>query len=135
MSSSPMRPTWSRPPRSAVQAIFRNSGQVCVAGSRLLVEASVHDAFAERVAALAGAMRVGNPLLLETEAGAVNSEAQLGKDLDHARRAEAEGARLLTGGNRVLEETGGFYMAPTVFGMCGPGWHWRARRCSARCWG
>jgi 4-(gamma-glutamylamino)butanal dehydrogenase len=114
-------PDLEKAARVAVQAMFRNSGQVCVAGSRLLVEASVHDAFAERVAALAGTMRVGNPLLLETEAGAVNSAAQLGKDLDHARRAEAEGARLLTGGNRVLEETGGFYMAPTVFGDVRPG--------------
>lgn len=95
--------------------IFRNSGQVCVAGSRLLVERSIHEEFAEKVAGIAAKMRVGDPLLLTTEAGAVSSEAQLRKNLGHAEQAVAEGARLRAGGARILEETGGFYMQPTVF--------------------
>ncbi len=60
-------------------------------------------------------MKVGDPLLLTTEAGAVSSEAQLAKDLGFAEQALCEGARLRTGGRRILAETGGFYMEPTVF--------------------
>jgi len=103
--------------------IFRNSGQVCVAGSRLLVEESIHDDFVARVAAIAAAMRVGDPLDLATEAGAVASEDQLSKNLDFVRRAEAEGGRLVTGGGRILTETGGFYMRPTVFAGIRPSMH------------
>ncbi|MBZ0162635.1 MAG: aldehyde dehydrogenase [Notoacmeibacter sp.] len=95
--------------------IFRNSGQVCVAGSRLLVERSIHKAFAAKVAEIAASMKVGDPLDLSSQAGAVSSADQLAKDLRYAEAAAAEGAELLTGGRRVLEETGGYYMAPTVF--------------------
>ncbi|NOV19597.1 aldehyde dehydrogenase [Ensifer adhaerens] len=95
--------------------IFRNSGQVCVAGSRLLVERSIHEAFTEKVAAIAANMKVGDPLLLTTEAGAISSEIQFKKNLGFAEQAIAEGARLRAGGKRILEETGGFYMRPTIF--------------------
>ncbi|KSV91138.1 aldehyde dehydrogenase [Sinorhizobium sp. GL28] len=101
--------------RISAYGIFRNSGQVCVAGSRLLVERSIHEAFAEKVAAIAAGMKVGDPLLLSTEAGAISSSAQLSKNLDFVREAEVEGARLRWGGKRILEETGGYYMQPTVF--------------------
>ncbi|NKK56194.1 aldehyde dehydrogenase family protein [Rhizobium leguminosarum bv. viciae] len=95
--------------------IFRNSGQVCVAGSRLLVERSIHEAFAERISAIAEKIKVGDPLLLSTESGAISSEIQLEKDLGFADQALSEGARLRTGGGRILQDTGGFYMQPTVF--------------------
>ena len=95
--------------------IFRNSGQVCVAGSRLLVEKAIHEEFASRVADLASRIKLGDPLLLTTETGAIASEIQLRKDIGFAEQALSEGAVLRTGGSRVLEETGGFYMQPTVF--------------------
>jgi gamma-glutamyl-gamma-aminobutyraldehyde dehydrogenase len=95
--------------------IFRNSGQVCVAGSRLLVERSIHEEFSEKVSTIAGGMKLGDPLQLTTEAGAISSEIQLTKDLGYADQALSEGAKLRTGGKRILEETGGFYMQPTVF--------------------
>ncbi|WP_434714298.1 aldehyde dehydrogenase (plasmid) [Rhizobium sp. YTUHZ045] len=101
--------------RISAYGIFRNSGQVCVAGSRLLVEKSIHEAFSEMVAGIAAAMEVGDPLLLSTEAGAVSSEIQLQKDLGHVAQALSEGAQLRTGGSRILEETGGYYMRPAVF--------------------
>ncbi len=101
--------------KTAAYGIFRNSGQVCVAGSRLLVERSIHKEFAERVAAIAAQIKVGDPLDLTTEAGAVASEVQLHKNLEHVARAQAQGAELRTGGNRILEDTGGYFMAPTVF--------------------
>ncbi|MBZ7926827.1 aldehyde dehydrogenase [Ensifer adhaerens] len=101
--------------RISAYGIFRNSGQVCVAGSRLLVERSIHETFADKVAAIAASMKVGDPLLLSTEAGAISSEAQLAKNLEFVGEAEAEGATLRWGGKRILEESGGTYMQPTVF--------------------
>ncbi len=101
--------------RVSAAGIFRNSGQVCVAGSRLLVERRVAEAVIAMLAAEAESMRVGDPLKLDTQAGAVASEAQLSRNLGHVATAAAEGARLVTGGRRILEETGGTYMAPTIF--------------------
>ncbi len=94
--------------------IFRNSGQVCVAGSRLLVEAAIHDEFVAEVAKAAEAMRVGDPLKVDTHIGAVNSEIQLTQNLRFVDTARAEGGKVVTGGGRILAETGGYYMAPTV---------------------
>ncbi|MBP2237525.1 gamma-glutamyl-gamma-aminobutyraldehyde dehydrogenase [Sinorhizobium kostiense] len=101
--------------RVSAHAIFRNSGQVCVAGSRLLVEKAISEEFSERVAKIAASLKVGDPLQLATEAGAIASDIQLEKDLSYAGQALAEGAVLRTGGKRILEETGGYYMQPTVF--------------------
>ena len=101
--------------KTSAFGIFRNSGQVCVAGSRLLVHASIHAAFVEKVAKIAGALKVGDPLDLGSDIGAVASAEQLKQDLAHAERASAEGAKLVTGGKRIRTETGGFYMAPTIF--------------------
>lgn len=104
----------------AAYGIFRNSGQVCIAGSRLLVEASIAEEFAAKVAKIAEGMKVGDPLDLSTEAGAINSEAQLARSLGFAERAMTEGAELLTGGARLLQETGGWFMAPTVLSNVRP---------------
>ncbi|TMV11938.1 aldehyde dehydrogenase family protein [Arenibacterium halophilum] len=90
--------------------IFRNSGQVCVAGSRLLVQASVHDEFLALLKAEAEALRVGDPLAEGTQIGAVNSEAQLARVLSFMEGA----GEIVTGGARILENTGGTYMAPTI---------------------
>ncbi len=94
--------------------IFRNAGQVCVAGSRLLVEASVHDEFVSMLAQEARKMVVGNPLSLQTQIGAVNSLRQLDGNLRFVTDAVAEGGDLVLGGNRCLADTGGYYMNPTV---------------------
>nr|WP_281502730.1 aldehyde dehydrogenase [Aliiroseovarius sp. F47248L] len=94
--------------------IFRNAGQVCVAGSRLLVEASVHDEFVEALSRHAAAMKVGDPLDLTTNIGAVNNIPQLEGNLGFVSRAVEDGATLALGGSRILEETGGYYMEPTV---------------------
>ncbi len=94
--------------------IFRNAGQICVAGSRLLVEASIHDALMEKIATFAAKMKVGDPLDLTTEMGAINSQAQLTKILAYVQKAQDEGARLLTGGAQ-LNAGAGYFMQPTVF--------------------
>ncbi len=98
----------------AAMGIFRNSGQVCVAGSRLLVEHSVHDDFVAAISAHAAALRVGDPLQLTNDIGAVNSERQLAQNLQFVETAIAEGGEVMTGGSRILPETGGYYMSPTV---------------------
>lgn len=94
---------------AVVSGIFRNAGQVCIAGSRLLVEGCIHDAFVAKVCDLAEKMRVGDPLNVETQVGALSSESHLQSVL---RRIE--GKQVATGGRRVLQETGGSYLAPTV---------------------
>ncbi len=98
----------------SAHGLFRNSGQVCIAGSRLLVERSIHDEFVEKLKAHAENMKVGDPLDPASNAGAVNSQAQLLRNLAFVEEARAAGRRIVTGGGRILEETGGFYMAPTV---------------------
>lgn len=107
-------PDLDRAAQSAAMGIFRNAGQVCVAGSRLLVEAAIHDDFVAAVVRHTQALRVGDPLDLGTQMGAVNSARQLQQNLGFVAQAIAEGGQVVTGGGRVLEETGGYYMAPTV---------------------
>jgi len=94
--------------------IFRNSGQVCVAGSRLLVQREVAEEFTTLLAAEATAMKVGNPLKLDTQAGAISSEMQLARIAGMVAQAAEQGADLVTGGARILPETGGSYFAPTI---------------------
>lgn len=63
---------------------------------------------------IAEALKIGDPLQTTTEVGAVHSETQLAQNLDFVVKAEAEGAQRLTGGQRILEDTGGTYMSPAV---------------------
>ena len=100
---------------AAVSAIFRNSGQVCVAASRLLVQSSIYDRFMSDLVAATEKLRVGDPLDLASDIGAVASKEQLQKNLAFVERAEGEGARRIRGGEPILVETGGSYMAPTIF--------------------
>ncbi|SEO97733.1 gamma-glutamyl-gamma-aminobutyraldehyde dehydrogenase [Salinihabitans flavidus] len=98
----------------SAMGIFRNSGQVCVAGSRLLVEESIHDEFVAAVARHTETLKVGDPLDLSTQIGAVNSLDQLEGNLGFIESAVAEGNTIALGGNRILQETGGYYMEPTI---------------------
>ncbi|WP_152615683.1 aldehyde dehydrogenase [Leisingera sp. ANG-M1] len=107
-------PDLAKAAKVSAAGIFRNSGQVCVAGSRLLVEASIHDEFVEMLKAETEALRVGDPLDMATQVGAVNSEVQLRQNLSFMDMARAEGGQVVTGGSRILEETGGTYMAPAI---------------------
>lgn len=95
---------------AVVTGIFRNSGQVCVAGSRLLVHDTIHDAFVEKIVGLTEKLRVGDPLDLSTQIGALSSEGHM-----HRIQEALEGANsVVSGGIQILSETGGFYMAPTI---------------------
>ncbi|MEM9047534.1 MAG: aldehyde dehydrogenase family protein [Pseudomonadota bacterium] len=99
--------------KAAVNAIFRNAGQVCVAASRLLVEAPIHTAFTDRVCALAAQMRLGDPLDLRTQSGAIASKPQMESVLAAIDRGHSEGAELRLGGRRRAGP--GFFIEPTIF--------------------
>ena len=106
--------------QAAAWGVFYNQGEVCTAASRLLVENSVRDRFVARVAEIASTIQPGDPLNLETRFGAMISERQMQTALRYIDTAAAEGARLVVGGRRVLEETGGYYVEPTVFDAVSP---------------
>jgi gamma-glutamyl-gamma-aminobutyraldehyde dehydrogenase len=97
-----------------VDSIFRNNGQVCVAASRLAVERPVYDEFMAMVKDRAEAKRVGDPLDLASDTGAMANAAQLQKVQAAIARATEEGATILTGGRTLHPETGGYYHAPTI---------------------
>ncbi|MCM2563136.1 aldehyde dehydrogenase [Lutimaribacter sp. EGI FJ00015] len=107
-------PDLEKAAKVSAMGIFRNSGQVCVAGSRLLVEQSIHDEFVQLLAKEAGKLRVGDPLNLDTHIGAINSEAQLMGNLGFVDDARKQGNTIALGGNRMLDDTGGYYMEPTI---------------------
>ncbi len=97
----------------AFHAIYFHGGQCCTAGSRLFVEAKIHDEFVERLAEKAKERKVGDPLDPATEQGPQVSREQLDKILHYVELGEKQGARLITGGERVGSK--GFYVAPTIF--------------------
>lgn len=101
--------------KTAASSIFRNSGQVCIAASRLLVQEDVHDEFVAAIVKHAKALSVGDPLNMENQIGAVTSSNQLEQNIRFVETAKSDGAYLETGGRAVLTETGGYYMEPTVF--------------------
>jgi acyl-CoA reductase-like NAD-dependent aldehyde dehydrogenase len=94
--------------------IFYNSGQTCNAGSRLVVHRSVREELVERVAALGAALAPGEPLDPTTRLGAIVDQTQLDKVLGYVGLGQEEGARLVAGGGRAREETGGYYVPPTI---------------------
>jgi len=107
--------------RGATMGIFYGKGEVCAAGSRLLVDASIRDEFIEKVAARARKMVPGDPLDPKTRLGAISSKAQLERVLNYVEIAKREGAQLVAGGARADIGTGkGFFMQPTVFASVTP---------------
>ena len=100
---------------AAAFAIFFNQGEMCSAGSRLLVQAEIKDAFLEKVQNIGRTMIPGDPLDPETKLGAIVDEAQMKRVLGYIDAGKREGADVRMGGRRVREESGGFYIEPTVF--------------------
>jgi aldehyde dehydrogenase (NAD+) len=101
----------------AAMAIFANTGQVCVAGSRLFVERSIQEEFTARVSQIAQRLRVGNSLDPNTEIGPVVSQRQLERITGYINSANEEGAQLAAGGQRITDgDLGkGYFLPPTVF--------------------
>jgi acyl-CoA reductase-like NAD-dependent aldehyde dehydrogenase len=103
--------------------IFKNKGEICNAGSRVLVHAKAYDRFVSELAERARAMVVGDPLDARTEMGAQVSSRQLETILGYVRSGRDEGARLLAGGERDTagEKARGNFVRPTVFADVTPG--------------
>jgi gamma-glutamyl-gamma-aminobutyraldehyde dehydrogenase/4-guanidinobutyraldehyde dehydrogenase/NAD-dependent aldehyde dehydrogenase len=96
--------------------IFYNAGQTCNAGSRVVVERSVRDQLVDEIAKIAASqLQPGEPLDPRTKMGALVEQAQLDKVLGYVDLGRREGASLAFGGERAREDSGGFFVAPTVF--------------------
>ncbi|WP_168789517.1 aldehyde dehydrogenase [Paraburkholderia aromaticivorans] len=99
---------------AAAWGIFYNQGEVCNAGSRLLVQREIHDEFVERVLQVARTIKVGDPLDPSTEMGPIVDRSQLERVLSYIEAGKAEGAQLRVGGERLAGLQGNF-VQPTVF--------------------
>lgn len=100
--------------KETAASIFRNNGQVCVAASRLAVEAPVYGDFMQMVRGHAEALNVGDPLDLTHTTGALANAAQLDKTRAAIARAAEEGAEIFSGGDPLHGSSGGFYHEPTI---------------------
>jgi gamma-glutamyl-gamma-aminobutyraldehyde dehydrogenase/4-guanidinobutyraldehyde dehydrogenase/NAD-dependent aldehyde dehydrogenase len=101
--------------RQTAWGVFFNSGQVCSAGSRMLVHRDIHDELLDKVAAVAAEIRIGDPLDESTQIGALIDQAQLDRVLGYIDRGTSEGAPLIAGGQRALASSGGYFVEPTIF--------------------
>jgi acyl-CoA reductase-like NAD-dependent aldehyde dehydrogenase len=106
---------------AAAYAIFFNQGEMCSAGSRLLVHESLRAPLLERVTALAQQFVPGDPLDEATQLGAIVDRAQMERVLAYIGAGRDEGARVALGGRQCRAETGGFYVEPTIFDGVQPG--------------
>ncbi len=109
--------------RTVVRSVFTNQGQICLCGSRLLIEKKIYDRFKEDFIREVQKLKVGDPMSADSDMGALVSEAHLQKVIDYIALAKSEGGKLLTGGERVYLEgelKDGYYLQPTVFEDLGP---------------
>lgn len=97
----------------SLMGIFWNQGEVCCAGSRLFLQASVYDQFMDKLVGQAGKMKVGDPMDPSTQVGALISEDHLNKVLRYIDIGKAEGATVRTGGNQPTKR--GYFVNPTIF--------------------
>jgi phenylacetaldehyde dehydrogenase len=98
---------------AAVRTFCGNSGQVCSAGTRLLVHESLHDEVTERISNMAASYKVGSPFDPETKLGPLISARQLGRVMSYIESGRESGAALSLGGSRVGSK--GYFVEPTVF--------------------
>ena len=108
--------------RGATVGIFYGKGEVCAAGSRLLVDRTIKDEFVDKLAARAKKMTAGDPMDPKTRLGAISSRKQLETVLGYIESGKQEGATLVAGGARTDIGTGkGYFLQPTVFADVTPG--------------
>jgi aminomuconate-semialdehyde/2-hydroxymuconate-6-semialdehyde dehydrogenase len=100
----------------AARAAFSNQGQICLCGSRILIQKSIYHKFKEAFVAKVKQLKTGNPFNKESNLGALVSESHMNKVLSYIDLAREEGGTVLTGGNRVFPEgcEQGFFIEPTV---------------------
>jgi acyl-CoA reductase-like NAD-dependent aldehyde dehydrogenase len=100
----------------SLSAIFMNQGQMCTAGSRLLVEDKIYDEFVGKLVERAKTLKIGHAISFETEFGPVISREHRDKIMAAIEQGKKEGAKLLCGGKIPAIAEGGFYIEPTIFG-------------------
>jgi gamma-glutamyl-gamma-aminobutyraldehyde dehydrogenase len=100
---------------NVLSAAFWNMGENCSAGSRLIVHRSIKDALLEEILSQLEDWATGDPLDPDVRLGALIEEAHMDKVLGHIEQAKAEGCKLVTGGVRLHAESGGYFVAPTIF--------------------
>ena len=103
--------------KGAVAGVFAAAGQTCMAGSRLLVQESIHDAFVEKLVAFAGSAKLGDPMRSDTDIGPIATPPQFEKILNYIAIAKGEGATCVLGGERAIgrDLDGGLFIKPTIF--------------------
>lgn len=101
--------------QSIVALLATNQGQLCSTGSRLLVQRPIQDELVARITARLEQLRIGDATHADVEFGPIVSARQLDRIMAYIESAPADGARLAHGGARVLRETGGNFVQPTVF--------------------
>ncbi|HVG55479.1 MAG TPA: aldehyde dehydrogenase [Vicinamibacterales bacterium] len=103
--------------KGVISGIFAATGQTCIAGSRLLVQQSIHDQFLDKLVTFAKTAKMGNPMDAGTQIGPVTNKPQLEKILNYIDIAKGEGARAVLGGSRASRpECGnGWFVEPTIF--------------------
>ncbi|MFZ9194347.1 MAG: aldehyde dehydrogenase [Burkholderiales bacterium] len=103
--------------KGVISGIFAATGQTCIAGSRLLVQQSIHDQFVDKLVALAKTAKMGDPMRLDTQVGPVTNPPQFKKILDYIDIAKGEGAKAVLGGAKATRpECGsGWFVEPTIF--------------------
>ena len=101
-----------------VRSAFQNSGQICLCGSRMLVEQSIHAEFRDALVERAIALRVGDPIDEDNQLGPLVSQAHFDKVVAALERARAEGGQVLCGGAAL--DRPGWFVAPTVIDGLGP---------------
>ena len=101
----------------AISGIFAATGQTCIAGSRLLVQRSIHDDFVARLVEVAKTAKIGDPMSLDTHVGPVTTPPQFKKVMDYLQIARAEGANCILGGDAYTGEgaRGSQFVQPTIF--------------------
>ena len=97
---------------TSIRSSFWNQGEICLCGSRIFVERSIHDVFVERLVAATKKLRIGDPLDEATDIGALISDAHLRKVMGYIDLAKQEGGTIVTGGNRV--DRPGYFLEPTI---------------------
>ncbi len=111
----PDYPDLDKAAEAVAWGIFFNQGEVCNAGSRLLVHEGIRDDFIARVAKVAQGIQPGNPLDQGTKMGAMVDATQMERVLGYIEAGKADGATVAMGGSRVMQDTGGCFIEPTIF--------------------
>ena len=109
--------------KTTLRSSFANQGQICLCGSRILIERSIYEKFRDAFVSKVAQMKVGDPLDATTKMGALVSEAHLKKVMGYIDLARMEGGKILCGGNREVLEgrcADGFFLQPTIIEGLGP---------------